>query len=323
MQEIESWQNGEWIPNSKIGTKLWDAHYFFGWAVFDAFRTYKHIPHLMEEHIDRLDRSARLAEIDFDMTKQDMMDIVFKTMEHNMKFFPIDEEYRFMIFVSPGYCKIYDDMGKPEPIITINTTTTSRYAKHIAPYLLNGYTALISTQKQIPARFFDPKIKSCSRLHYGLADAEASRYGPGVQPIILDEHGYMSESSGSNVAFIKGNDFCLPGSRDFLDGCTMKFVESIIEKEERLGTCLFEIKKGNWEPYDLINSDAIVFTSTFSGLMPCYKIIYKGKTHVLDFSTHEVTDTQHKIMQLIEKFNENVGLDTEDQWRKWYEKQML
>jgi len=307
MNEIESWRNGEWIPNSKIGTNLWDAHYFFGWAVFDAFRTYNHKPHLLQEHIDRLYRSATLAEIEFDMPKKKMMDLVYECIEHNKKFLPKDEEFRFMVFVSPGFFRIYDDMGPIEPIITINPTTASRYAKHIAPYLEKGVTSIISSQRQIPARFFDPKIKSCSRLHYGIADAEAAKYGRNVMPILLDEFGYITESSGSNVGFIKDGNVCLPKSGDMLGGCTMKFVETKCIKTK--------IIKDNWEVYDIINADAIFFTSTFSGITPSYEIIYRNKRHKLDGG-------KKIIDEIIDIFSKQVGVDINKQWKDWYAKML-
>ncbi|MEM0467006.1 MAG: aminotransferase class IV [Candidatus Thermoplasmatota archaeon] len=309
MKEIESWQNGKWIPNSQIGTKLWDAHFFFGWAVFDAFRTYNHVPHLLHQHLDRLYRSAKLAEIEFSMTKQEMIEKIHEVIDHNKPFFPKDEEYRFMVFISPGYFKIYADMGDVGPIITINTTTTSRYAKFITPYLEKGFTALISSQVHLPVRCFDPKIKSCSRLHYGLADAEAARYGKGVQPILLDEHGYMTESSGSNVGLIKDGMLLLPKDHNILRGCTMEFVESLAKKNN------ISIIKDDWEVYDILDADAIIFTSTFLGIEPCYEVIFRNKKHRL-------TGDTTVIRTLFTAFSKEVGLDIEQQWKNWYAKML-
>jgi len=305
MKEIESWQNGKWLPNSKIGTSLWSAHFFFGYAVFDAFRSYNHNLHMLGEHIDRLYRSAQSAFIDIPIPKKDMISLVYDVIEHNKQFFPKDEEYRFMIFVSPGVFKVFEDMGNTESVVTINLTTTSRYAKYIAPYLEKGYTSLITHQRQIPSRFLDPKIKSCSRLHYGLAGAEASQLGDGIMPILLDEHGYISESHGSNIGFVKDNKLCLPKTRDMLDGCTMQFVKILAKNR-----CI-DIIYDDWEPYDIINSDGIIFTSTFSGLMPSWKIIHKGVEHILN------NDDDYVISVLTNEFSVQVGLDIEEQWRKW------
>jgi len=306
MKEIESWQNGEWIPNSKIGTKLWDAHFFFGYAVFDAFRTYDHKLHMLDCHINRLYKSAKLVDIDIGIEKYDLIKKVKEVMNHNKEFFE-DDEYRFMIFVSPGFFKIYDDMGKTQTILTINTTTTSRYAKHIYPYIRNGLTSVITNQQQIPFRFLDSKIKSCSRLHYGLADVEAKKYSDNAYPILLDEFGYIAESSGSNVGFIKNNNLYFPDSKDMLEGCTMKFIERISNKVE------LNFKKGSYTPYDLIDCDCILYTSTFSGILPSYTFIHKGNTYQLN------KDKGHKIFdKLMIAFSNEVGVDIYNQWRNWY-----
>lgn len=305
MEEIYSWQNGNWIKNSEIGTKLWDAHYFFGWAVFDAFRTYNHVPHLLHEHLDRLYTSAKLSSIKIEYSKKDLIDIIHKVMKKNI--IKKEEEYRFMIFASPGYFKIYDDMGDIKPILTVNVTTCSRYSKHITPYLEKGVVSLISTQPQIPSRYLNPKIKSCSRLHYGLADSEASRFGPGVYPILLDEHGYISESSGSNVGFIKNNKIYLPNENNILRGCTIKFIERIAKENN------IDIIHGNWEVYDLIESNSIFYTSTFTGLVPSYKLIYRNEEILIN-----------KNIELIDKlqniYSHYVGIDIIKQWKNWYGK---
>jgi len=306
MKEIESWQNGKYIPNSEIGTKLWDGHYFFGWAVFDAFRTYGHSFHMLDCHLDRFYQSAKMTSINIPLNKQELKEKIYEVAKHNKQFFPKDEEFRFMVFASPGYFKIYDDMGKPEPILTINVTTCSRYAKHIYPYLKTGYTGLISTQMQIPSRFLDPKIKSCSRLHYGIAENEAKTYGEWVQPILLDEHGFITESSGSNFGFFKDGQICLPRDNNILRGCTMQFVEQTV-----FGN--LDVVKDNWEPYDVINADFAFFTSTFLGLVPCYEIIYRNRKYKLN-------KNKKLIEEMIKKYGNVLGLDVNKQWKDWYER---
>ena len=309
MKEIESWQNWKWIPNSQIGIKAWDAHFFFGYAVFDAFRTYNHKPHMLDCHIDRFYRSAKLTSINIPIVKKDLIKKVYDVMEHNKEFFPADEEFRFMIFCSPGFFGIYKDMGKIEPTLTIDVTTVSRYAKFIAPYLQTGCIGMIATQPQIPSRFLDSKIKSCSRLHYGIADAEAATHEGNVWPILLDEHGFMAESSGANFGFIKDGRVCLPKDENVLNGCTMKFIEErVIEN--------MDIVKDNWSPYDIINSDAAFFTSTFLGLVPCYKIIYQNK----EYRLRQQLDI---IDIMMEKYSQALGFDVNKQWLDWNEKQGL
>lgn len=310
MKEIESWKDKKWVPNSKIGTNLWDAHYFFGWAVFDAFRTYKHEFHMLDCHLDRFYKSAKLTGINIPFSKPQLIEKINEVVVHNKEFFENDE-YRFMVFASPGYFKIYDDMGDAKPSLTINVTTTSRYAKHIYPYLDTGVTSVITHQQQIPYRFFDPKIKSCSRLHYGLADVEASKYGAGAHPILLDEHGFISESSGSNVGFIKEGSLFLPENHDILCGCTMQFIKKIAKDRD------IDIVIGNWCPYDIVFSDGIIFTSAFAGILPSWNIVYKNSNYELNRKKGE-----YIFNKLMEGYSFELGVNVKEQWRKWYERSL-
>jgi len=309
-KEIESWKDGIWYPNSKIGTGLWDAHYFFGYAVFDAFRTYNHIPHMMWCHINRLYNSAELTGINILLDKNELVDVIHKVMDHNKDFFK-DDEYRFMIFASPGYFKIYKDMGDTTPSVTVNVTTVSRYATYVYPYLDKGVTSVIVSQKQIPYYILDSRIKSCSRLQYGLADKEAQTVKEDSYPVLLDIDGYVAESSGSNIMFMKDDVLYIPNNRNMLCGCTQKFVESYVDD---IG---IKTVKDNFTPYDLLFSDGIIYCSTFSGLVPSYEVWYKGKKYCLNKMIG-----QNTFNDLLKEYSKRVNVDVRLQWMKWMEKQI-
>lgn len=306
VKEIVSWKDDTYVSEKDLSVSAWDAHYFFGWAVFDAFRTYNHKLYNVEYHLDRLFRSASLTGINIEYSKRELLDKVEQLIEINKNLFK-DDEYRFMIFASPGKFKIYEDMGDIKSSLTIQLTTTSRYAKFIYPYLKCGWTSLVTHQKQIPSRFFDPRIKSCSRLHYGLADLECKRYGEATNPILLDEHGNICESSGSNIAFIKNNTIYIPTGTDMLDGSTIRTLKSIALLKN------IKVEEDIYKPYDLIDCDCILYTSTYSGITPSYKLVYNSNEFVLNN-----TGVYNDIM---DGFNKIVGLDVLKQWKDWYRSQ--
>lgn len=304
MNEIESWQNNKWVPNSELKISAYDAHFFFGWAVFEAIRSYNKKLFLFDEHIARLYRSAKMAEIDFALDPSAMKNIISSVIDHNSSFFEREEEYRIMIFVSPGNFAIYRDMGEPVPSITISLSNVSRYAPFVSPYVDKGFTGVIVSQRQIPNRFLDPKIKSCSRLHLGLADREAARYGDEGRPILLDENDFLAESSGGNVAFLTEQGIHIPRNEDVLRGCTIEYIKQIADDLS------IKVLEGDWSVYDLINSDCAMFTSTFYGIVPCFNIIYRGKNYLLD-------GNKKTLSAIIMNFSNSVGVDVESQWKRW------
>jgi len=304
MNEIESWQNNKWVPNSELKISAYDAHFFFGWAVFEAIRSYNKKLFMLDEHIMRLYQSAKMAEIEFALDPSTMKNIISSVIDHNSIFFGKDEEYRIMIFVSPGNFKIYQDMGEPVPSITISLSNVSRYAPFVSPYVDKGFTGVIVSQKQIPHRFLDPKIKSCSRLHLGLADREAARYGDDSHPILLDENGFLAESSGGNIAFFTEQGMHIPRNEDILRGCTTEYIKPIVDELS------VETLEGDWSVYDLINSDCAMFTSTFYGIIPCFNIVYRGKKYSLGGS-------KKTLSAIISNFGNSVGVDITSQWKEW------
>lgn len=308
MNEILSWKNGKLIPSKDLGMSTWDAHYFFGWAVFDAFRTYNHKLHNIDYHLNRLYKSATLTNIPINYSKDELKEIIKSLMENNKMLFNNDE-YRFMVFASPGKFKIFDDYGDTEPNLSIQLTNMSRYSKFIYPNLDKGWASLITHQKQIPSRYFDVRIKSCSRLHYGMADAECKILSEPTNPILLDEHGNLCESSGANIAFVKDGIVYIPNGTDMLYGATIGDLKMVLDNLS------IKYVEGIYKPYDLLDADTILYTSTYSGITPSYKLIYNGITHHLKHS-----NIYNKILN---GYSDLVGLNIKEQWKRWYEKESI
>lgn len=298
-KEIESWQNGEWIPNSKVGCSLYSTHYMLGIAAFDALRTYNHKIFRADDHINRFMQSIRAMGMDVNMCKPLCTALLKEVMKHNKQFFHKDE-YRFMIYYQPGSFKIYEDIMPNEPQLTINVTPCSKYAPFVAPYLEDGVTTMVSSVPQIPTRFLDPRIKNVSRLHYWLADQEAERHGREVMPILLDEHGYIAEGSGYNVGFFVDNILYMPFGDNHLYGITMKECIEVYDN----------VCNGNYTLYNLMQVDSIILTSTFRGIIPSYKFIWRGKEYKLP-------NKNRSPDRLIDKFSDLVGVDVRKQWRDW------
>jgi len=293
MDEIESWQNGKWVPNSQLGIPITDAHVMYGISVFDALRTYKHNIWRMDSHLDRLHAGMRMAGIKNDDTRL-LRQILFDCIHHNSEFFPHDEEYRFMIYVSPGDFPIY--MDNPESRLTVFVTPCSQYAQYVAPYLEKGVVGSVVSQQQIPFRFIDPRVKQCSRWHYWMADREVDSRG--MEPIMLDEQGFVAESSGSNIGVVdKDGVLWEPYGVNHLGGIMM----------DSLGVAY----PCELTPYDLIHADSVIFTSTFKTVVPCYNVTWMGRTY-------ELPNKYDMPRKLLCDFGDRVGVDLVKQWEDWF-----
>ena len=92
--------------------------------------------------------------------------------------FEKDDEHRLMINVSRGPLSIYKHLFDDDYDSTVIVAdfplrwTVSDMAK----YYREGIDSIIPSQRAIPARFMDPKIKNRSRMWYQMANIEVSKF---------------------------------------------------------------------------------------------------------------------------------------------------
>src|SRR5690606_16606199 len=86
-----------------------------------------------------------------------------------------------------------------------------------------GQTLVASGHQSIPATCWSPKIKTRSRLHYYLADQEAisSSGDANAAGLLLDQRGFLTETSSANVLLIEGQSLVSPRRATILDGISL------------------------------------------------------------------------------------------------------
>lgn len=272
--------NGRYVPESQAHVHIYDSQFMFGDGVFEMFRTFKGEPFLFVEHIDRLFMSMKTYGITIDKTLLDIKAICDELMRLNVSHF-VNDEYRFMINVSRGPLSIYKDVFTLElgdewnkPSWIINPWPLSKTAKTLAHFYETGANAVIVPQRQIPAQFLDPKVKSRSRVHLQLANIQASKLGKDALALLLDDHGFITEGTGSNFMIVKNGKLIVPEQRNMLRGCSMTYIlKEIFPQLARYGFfSRYRIVEKNIEPYDVLEADEAFFTGTFTNLIPCNRI---------------------------------------------------
>jgi branched-chain amino acid aminotransferase len=306
--------NGRWVPESKASVHIYDSQFMFGDAVFEMHRTFGHRHFLLDEHIDRLFASMRSLYIPIDKTREEIKGIFDELMQRNRDHF-VDDEYRFMVNVSRGPLPIYkdvftlelgDDWNKPTWIF--NDWPLSKTARHLAHFYDLGANAVIVSQRQIPAQYLDPKVKNRSRVHYKLADIEASHHGKNAVALLLDDDGFIAEGTGSNFIMIKDGAIVVPELRNMLRGCSMMYVLNVIAPQLRI-----PVIEKNIMPYDVLEADEAMFTGTFVNLLPCNRLNGRPLKGCIERQQPMGPVTQ----AICKQWSENVGLDFIEQIKRW------
>ena len=319
LKERVTYQSGEWVPESQASIHIYDSQFMFGDGVFEMARTFNHKFFILDEHIDRLFRSMRFLQIPITKTKEEVRDLCEEALERNIDHFKkssggFTEECRIMINVSRGPLSIYREVFEltkgekwNEPNWIINVWPLSRTSKTLAHYFNTGANAIIPSQRQIPSRLLENKVKNRSRMHYQMANLQVKPFGQDAIPLLLDEDGFVTESTGANFLMIKDGKLVAPELRNMLRGSSMMYILETIAPQINL-----EVIHKNFEPYDVMQCDEAMLTGTFVNLLPCNRL--NGEY----FNNSVKNDPIGPITrEICDAWSKNVGLDFIEQMQHW------
>jgi branched-chain amino acid aminotransferase len=318
-KERLTYHSGEWIAESKAAIHIYDSQFLFGDGVFEMARTFNRKFFLLEEHVDRLFRSMRYLQIPITKTKEEVIDLCHETLEKNIEHFKFNdkdqpEECRIMINVSRGPLAIYREVFElqkgqewNQPTWIINAWPLSKTARALGHFHETGVNAVIPPQRQIPARLLENKVKNRSRMHYQMANLQTKAFGRDAMPLLLDEDGFVTESTGANFIMIKDGKLIVPELRNMLRGSSMMYIVDVLAPQ--IGV---EVEFCNFEPYDVMDCDEAMFTGTYINLLPCNRL----NGQYFDEALRE-DPFGPLTKQICDAWSENVGVDFIKQIRDW------
>jgi branched-chain amino acid aminotransferase len=197
--------NGQFVLEQEAKVSIYDSALMFGDMVFEMTRSFNKKQFKLEEHIDRLLTGVKILRIPLQYNKQELIDICYQVVKENDPLFLSTDEHRLMINISRGPLGLYSHIfDKTEPTVIISDFPLKWTVSGMGKLFDEGINAVVTNQKAIPHYLLDPRIKNRSRLHYQMANIEASQFkGKNNWALLLDEDGFVAEGSGDNVFFRK------------------------------------------------------------------------------------------------------------------------
>jgi branched-chain amino acid aminotransferase len=190
----------------------------YGSGVFEGIRCYNTpdgpAVFRLTEHMERLDRSARMLLMDLDRSVDEMVEVVKETIRVN----GLDSCY-----IRPVAFRGYGVMGlDPLPAPTSIVVAVWPWGTYLGEDALNhGVDVGVSSWRSRGVNAHPPAIKTTGNyVNSSLARVEANKHGY-AEAILLNEVGHVSEGTGENLFIVRGGVIKTPPVTDgILEGIT-------------------------------------------------------------------------------------------------------
>lgn len=269
--ERKVYLNGSFVAEADANISIFDSALMFGDMVFEVVRTYNGVPFRLRDHLERLYAGLKILEINCGLTLEEMHAATLRTLELNELTNPQHLDWQIMHNVSRGPLGLYKSVfpGGMRPTVVINCWPLPGKVAGVAAVYETGMHAITPPQHSVPSRLIDPKIKNRSRIYYQVANMQVQKLDAQAWPLLVDDDGLITESTGANFFIVKNGQVLTSEPRNILRGVTR---QAVLELAERLA---IPCRECNLEPYDVMNADEAFFTATSFAILPATR--YNGQ----------------------------------------------
>jgi len=255
--------NGEIFSPEDAKISVFDHGLLYGDGVFEGIRFYNGRIFKFDEHIDRLDESARHIILTLPMSLDEIKRETIKTIKAS----GMENGYIRLIVtrgigtlgISPYTC------AKAQLIIIIDVI--SLYPEEL--YKTGMEIITVPTQRNM-SEAVSPRVKSLNYLNNVLAKIEAVNSGF-EEAIMLNKYGFVAECTGDNIFIVKNRTVMTPPAyMGALDGITRNTVMEIAtEMEKKMN---ISVKQRVMSRHDVFSSDECFLTGTAAEVIPVTKV---------------------------------------------------
>jgi branched-chain amino acid aminotransferase len=254
------WMNGELVAwdDAKVHVLSHGLHY--GTGVFEGIRAYETERGTAifrnREHLDRLERSAKLYYMDVPYSLEELRDATHELIRRNEL---------ASCYIRPLAFRGYGEMGlyaQSAPIdVIIAVWPWGAYLGEEGK--TSGIRCKVSSWRGLSGDSLIPHAKASGQyLNSILAKTESANSGYD-EAILLDTHGNVSEGSGENVFIVRDGTLATPGhTSSILDGITRR---SVIQIATDLG---YAVEERDIARAELFLADEVFLTGTAAELVP-------------------------------------------------------
>jgi branched-chain amino acid aminotransferase len=251
--------DGKLVDKADAKISVFDHGLLYGDGIFEGIRLYDGNLFLLEEHLERLEYSAKAIMLELPWSRAEISEAICETCRANAL---TDGYIRLVITrgvgdlgLSPWLCE--------SPSIFIIADKIALYPKE---HYEKGLAIVTVATRRINPAALSPAVKSLNYLNNIMAKMEARQAGA-LEAIMLNDQGFVAECTGDNVFIVhKGKLFTPAAQQGALKGITR---DAIFRIANDLG---IEIEEHDLTRYDVWIADECFLTGTGAEVIPVVKL---------------------------------------------------
>ena len=254
--------NGDYVEKEDAKVSVFDHGLLYGDGVFEGIRLYDGCVFKLDEHLERLEHSAKAILLNLPLSREELSEAVCETCRRN----ELRNGYvRLVVTRGPGHLGLTPDGCGPPSVIII----ADEIQLYPEEFYENGLKIISVPTRRINASALPPAVKSLNYLNNILAKIEAKRVGF-QEALMLNDKGEVAECTGDNVFILsKGVLFTPPLDAGSLRGITRATVLDLADELE------VPYREQALTRYDLWTADECFLTGTAAEVIPCVEVDHR------------------------------------------------
>jgi len=253
--------NGTIEPLANARIPVTDHGFLYGDSVYETLRTYARLPFLVEEHLARLERSARAIRLRLPWDRDHVRNEIARTLAAAD---PDGGELVIRLLATRGAGPMgynLESCVSPSLVILV-------FGLHPPPdaHRESGIAAVVSSVRRNPIESLDPRIKSSNLLNNLLA-AQDARDAGADEAFLFNTAGHLAEGTMTNVFLVSGGRLLTPSPAcGILRGVTRDLLL------ELAGEAGIPCEEGQYDRERLDGAEEIFITSTTREILPVARL---------------------------------------------------
>lgn len=251
--------DGKFVDEADAKVSVFDHGLLYGDGVFEGIRLYNGNIFRLEEHLERLEYSAKAILLQMPLSRKELSDATCETCRQNgLK----DGYIRLVITRGVG------DLGLApwlcaKPSLFIIASKISLYPQE---HYDNGLAIVTVPTRRINPAALPSTVKSLNYLNNILGKIEAKQFGA-LEAIMLNDQGYIAECTADNIFIVHKGEIITPAaSQGALKGITRGTIFDIAKELN------VPIREADMTRYDVWVADECFLTGSGAEVIPVTKL---------------------------------------------------